>query len=75
MKRANDTRRLASSLWVWYPNILSRLTSFHQRKEITVTRKTGKRNDLTGTFKFIHRTALAIEENKEMETKKGHKED
>jgi hypothetical protein len=68
------TRRLASSLWVWYPIILSRRKSFHQRKEVKTRTKTGIRTRKYLNFILINNSKLAIQEKSNRDTQSGQKE-
>lgn len=41
---------------------------------VKVSNKTGAKTEKRVTFRFIHSTALAIEENRRTDTNKGHRE-
>lgn len=43
-------------------------------KLVKVSNKTGKSTEKTETFKFIHKTAFAIEEKRRTDTRTGQRE-
>jgi hypothetical protein len=60
---------------VWYPIILSRFKSFHQRKDTAATSKIGRITEVKALLEFIQTTALDIEEKRFNDSIKGQMED
>ena len=74
MNKSIPTRNLTSNLWVWYPNIDSRLKSFHHRKVVKTKKNIETNKNKKVNFKLTHKTKLDIVENKAKDTKIGQKE-
>jgi len=74
IKRSIPVRKLTSNLCVWYPNMLSRIKSFHHKKEIIKTIRNGTKTIKNPSFILMNITVFLIVENKAIETKIGQNE-
>lgn len=74
MNKSIPERSLTSNLWVWYPNRLSTLRSFHHKNIKQMTIVTEHINKYTEIFPKINSNIFVRKENKDKEERRGQKE-